>query len=87
MAEPSLLFGGVYPARLPKDMLARLASEHGKALYAKRKITVEPAFGNIKANLRFRRFARRGTAAALSERRLICTIHNLRKLNALRLAT
>jgi transposase len=79
--------GGVDPARLRKDMLDRLASDHGKTLYAKRKITVEPVFGNIKANLRFRRFSRRGTTAALSEWRLICSIHNLRKLHSARLAT
>ncbi len=79
--------GGVDPARLRKDMLDRLASDHGKAIYAKRKITVEPVFGNIKANLRFRRFSRRGTAAALSEWRLICSIHNLRKLHSARLTT
>lgn len=79
--------GGVDPARLRKDMLDRLASDDGKAIYAKRKITVEPVFGNIKANLRFRRFSRRGTAAALSEWRLICSIHNLRKLHTARLTT
>lgn len=79
--------GGVDPARVRKDMLDRLASDHGKALYAKRKITVEPVFGNIKANLRFRRFSRRGAAAALSEWRLVCAVHNLRKLHTAQLAT
>ena len=39
-------------------MLDRLASEDGRSHYAKRKMTVEPVFGNIKANLRFRRFSR-----------------------------
>jgi hypothetical protein len=78
--------GGVDPARVRKNMLDRLASDHGKALYAKRKITVEPVFGNIKANLRFRRFSRRGTTAALSEWRLVCAVHNLRKLHTARLA-
>jgi predicted pyridoxine 5'-phosphate oxidase superfamily flavin-nucleotide-binding protein len=68
------------PARLRKTMLDRLASEEGKARYAKRWFTAEPAFGNIKANLRFRRFARRGQQAALSEWRLICSVHNLLKL-------
>lgn len=77
---------GLDPARVRKDMLDRLDSKHGKAIYAKRKITVEPVFGNIKANLRFRRFTRRGHDAVLSEWRLICSIHNLRKLHAARLA-
>jgi transposase len=72
--------GGADPARVRKDMLERLRSDEGKARYAKRWFTAEPAFGNIKANLRFRRFARRGQRAALSEWRLICSVHNLLKL-------
>jgi transposase len=72
--------GGPDPARVRKDMLERLRSEPGKTRYAKRWFTAEPAFGNIKANLRFRRFSRRGKSAALSEWRLICTVHNLLKL-------
>ena len=69
------------------EMLDRLASDDGKALYAKRKITAEPVFGNIKANLRFRRFSRRSTPAVTSEWRLICSAHNLLKLRTARLAT
>ena len=78
--------GGVDPARLRRQMLARLDSDNGKRLYAKRKITAEPVFGNIKANLRFRRFSRRGSPAALSEWRLICSVHNILKLRNVRLA-
>jgi transposase len=74
--------GAADPARVRKDMLNRLASDHGRTLYAKRWFTAEPAFGNIKANLRFRRFARRGQQATLSEWRLICSVHNLLKLRA-----
>jgi hypothetical protein len=72
--------GGPDPARVRKEMLDRLASEEGKARYAKRWFTAEPAFGNIKSNLRFRRFALRGLSGALSEWRLICSVHNLLKL-------
>lgn len=79
--------GGADPARLRKQMLDRLASDEGKSRYAKRKITVEPVFGNIKANLGFRRFSRRSTPAVLSEWRLICSVHNLLKLRSMRLAT
>ena len=79
--------GGPDPARTRKDMLERLASEEGKQLYAKRWFTAEPVFGNIKANLRFRRFSRRGKRAAASEWRLICSVHNLLKLRTMRLAT
>ena len=72
--------GGPDPARVRKEMLDRMASEDGQARYGKRWSTAEPTFGNIKANLRFRRFARRGQQAALSEWRLICSVHNLLKL-------
>ena len=75
------------PAVIRKRMLMRLDTDDGKRLYAKRKITVEPVFGNIKANLRFRRFSRRGIHAAASEWRLICSVHNLLKLRTARLAT
>ncbi len=78
--------GGSDPARVRKDMLHRLTSDEGKALYAKRWFTAEPAFGNIKANLGFRRFSRRSRPAVMSEWRLICSIHNLLKLRGIRLA-
>ena len=78
--------GGPDPARVRKDMLDRLASEEGRALYAKRWFTAEPAFGNIKANLGFRRFSRRSRPAAASEWRFICAIHNLLKLRSVLLA-
>ncbi|HYA44990.1 MAG TPA: IS1182 family transposase [Acidimicrobiales bacterium] len=78
--------GGPDPARARKEMLSRLASEEGRSLYAKRWSTAEPVFGNIKANLRFRRFSRRGKRAVLSEWRLICSVHNLLKVRAARLA-
>lgn len=77
--------GTADPARLRKAMLDRLASDDGRARYAKRKVTAEPVFGNIKANLRFRRFSRRSMPAALSEWRLVCSVHNLLKLRTARL--
>jgi len=73
------------PSVYRKDMLARLNSDEGRVLYAKRKITVEPVFGNIKANLRCRRFSGRGMQAVNSEWRLICAVHNLLKLRTRRL--
>ncbi len=69
-----------------KEMLDRLESDRGRALYAKRKVTTEPVFGNIKANLRCRRISRRGLSAATSEWRLICVVHNLLKVRTRRLA-
>ncbi|HEX6300950.1 MAG TPA: IS1182 family transposase [Acidimicrobiia bacterium] len=75
------------PAELRVEMEERLASEAGAVAYAKRKTTVEPVFGNLKANLGFRRFSQRGIDAVRSEWRLICTIHNLLKLHRHQLAT
>jgi hypothetical protein len=61
-------------------MLAKLACEAGKACYAKRKETVEPAFGQLKEQQDARRFTRRGLAACTAERKLLCGTHNLLKL-------
>ena len=69
-----------------RHMRDRLDSEDGKALYQRRRVTVEPVFGNIKANLRFRTFSRRGIDAVGSEWRLICSVHNLLKVRQHRLA-
>jgi hypothetical protein len=78
--------GRADPAVLKRQMLDRLATAEGRQTYAKRKITTEPVFGNIKANLRCRRFSGRGLQAALSEWRLICSVHNLLKVRNHRLA-
>lgn len=59
-----------------------LSSEQGHALYAKRKHSIEPVFGQIKANRRLDRFQRRGRAAVRSEWRLIAASHNLLKLHS-----
>lgn len=61
-------------------MDAKLAEPDKAALYRQRAQVIEPVFGNIKANLGYRRFTRRGIAAANSEWRLICASHNLLKL-------
>ena len=77
---------GPDPTQVRAAMERRLASDAGAATYAKRKITVEPVFGNIKANLRFRRFSRRSLTAVSSEWRLICATHNLLKLRTHQMA-
>jgi transposase len=61
-------------------MTAKLASEDGKARYAKRKETVEPVFGQIKHVRGARRFLRRGLQACQAEWKLLCGTHNLLKL-------
>jgi transposase len=61
-------------------MTATLASDDGKACYAKRKETIEPVFGQLKEQQGARRFLRRGLAACEAEWKLLCGTHNLLKL-------
>jgi hypothetical protein len=68
--------GGLY-----QQMRDKLATDRGRELYAQRKITIEPVFGQIKHNRHIDRFMRRGRAAAQSEWRLITATHNLLKLH------
>src|ERR671910_1721524 len=64
--------GGLY------DFMRRvLASERGNELYRRRQATVEPVFGQIKANRRADRFLRRGRSAGRSEWRLLANTHTL----------
>jgi transposase len=61
-------------------MKHRLKTPEGKAVYARRKTTVEPVFGIIKAVMGFRRFMLRGLAAVKGEWRLACLAYNLKRL-------
>jgi len=65
-----------------EQMRAKLKTDRGRKLYAQRKITIEPVFGQIKYNRRIDRFMRRGRAAARSEWRLAAATHNLLKLHS-----
>jgi len=69
------------------EMRRRLLSAEGKALYKKRKQTVEPVFGQIKAARGFRQFLRRGLRNVQSEWAMLCTVHNLLKLHQATLRT
>jgi transposase len=66
--------------QLRAAMTAKLTSDQGKALYGKRKQTIEPVFGQIKDGRGARRFLRRGLAACEAEWKLLCGTHNLLKL-------
>jgi transposase len=68
------------PTVARKTMDDKLSQPDNDALYRKRGVSIEPVFGNIKANLGFRRFALRGLDGVHAEWRLICTVHNLLKL-------
>lgn len=76
----------VDPTVARSAMDARLEEPDNAATYRKRQHTIEPVFGNIKANLGYRRFTRRGLAAVNSEWQLMCSAHNLLKLRQARLA-
>ena len=72
---------------LYQRMRDTLATERGHKLYARRKTTIEPVFGQIKHNRRIDRFMRRGRAAAQSEWRLVTATHNMLKLHSHWIAT
>ena len=71
--------------RIPKGlsgadrMRRRLRTKRGRAIYALRKVTVEPVIGQIKGR-GFRRFSLRGAAGVNGEFQLVCAVHNLVKL-------
>jgi transposase len=73
--------GDIIDPTIARNMMNnKLSQPANAALYRKRSVSIEPVFGNIKANLGFRKFALRGHAGVHSEWRLICTVHNLLKL-------
>ena len=61
------------PLTLQERMAAKVRTPAGKALYARRKVIVEPVFGqDIKEARGFRRFLLRGLATIRGEWRLVC---------------
>lgn len=73
--------GDIIDPTIARNMMdTKLSQPENAALYRKRSVSIEPVFGNIKANLGFRKFSLRGHAGVHSEWRLICTVHNLLKL-------
>ena len=61
----------VSPATPKEKMRAKLGTESGRELYARRKTIVEPVFGPIKEARGFRRFLLRGLAKIRGEWRLV----------------
>jgi transposase len=68
------------PATAKERMAAQVRTPEGKALDARRKVIVEPVFGQIKEARGFRRFLLRGLEKLRGEWRLVCLTHNLLKL-------
>ena len=77
------------PSPCPEDadavtaMQHRLRAPEGKAMYAKRKSTVETVFGIVKEVMGFRRFHLRGFDAAQGEWNLVCMAWNMKRMYAL----
>ena len=65
---------------LKERMRRRLRTKKGQSIYSKRKVVVEPVFGQIKQARGFRQFLLRGVKKVSAEWWLICLTHNLLKL-------
>jgi hypothetical protein len=61
-------------------MQQRLDSADGRARYGQRFGTVEPVFGNLRANKRLDRFTLRGRTKVDAQWKLFCLVHNIEKL-------
>ncbi|WP_367306862.1 IS1182 family transposase [Alicyclobacillus acidocaldarius] len=73
--------GRIPKSYTPKQRMARkLVTKRGRAIYAKRKVIVEPVYGHIKSCLGFDRFSLRGLAKVRGEWSLVAMCHNLLKL-------
>lgn len=64
-------------------MRDKLRTEEGKAIYALRNRTVEPAFGIIKEPMGFRSFSLRGKEKVNGEWTLVCLAYNMKRLHGL----
>jgi hypothetical protein len=68
------------PKTAKERMAAKVRSALGHALYARRKVIVEPVFGHSKEGRGFRRFSFRGLTKIRGEWCLVCLTHNLLKI-------
>jgi transposase len=79
-SQPEPLAGPLDPVT---EMKHRLKTMLGKEIYAKRKSTIEPVFGIIKAVMGFRQFLLRGLQRVAGEWDLVCIAYNLKRMYAL----
>ena len=74
--------GRIPKAATPQQRMRRkLETLAGRAIYARRKVIVEPVFGQIKQAQGFRQFLLRGLRKVQGEWALVCMTHNLLKLH------
>jgi len=67
-------------ATATERMAAQVRTPQGQALSARRKVIVEPVFGQIKGARGFRQFSLRGLEKVNGEWCLLCLTHNLLKI-------
>ena len=73
--------------RIPKDasprqrMARKLKTKKGRAVYARRKVIVEPVFGQMQTVQDAKQLLLRGQEAARAQWRFHCAVHNLLKLH------
>lgn len=73
--------------RIPKDATARqrmarkLKTKKGRAVYARRKVIVEPVFGQMQTVQDAKQLLLRGEQAARAQWRFHCAVHNLLKIH------
>jgi len=68
------------PTTTKERMAAKVRRPAGKAVYARRKVIVEPVCGQSKEVRGFRRFLLRGLKNIRGEWRLVCLTQNLLKI-------
>ena len=68
-------------ATLLERMQRKLQTMAGRAIYARRKVIVEPVFGQIKQRQGFRQFLLRGIQKVRGEWALVCMTHNILKVH------
>ena len=61
-------------------MRRKIDSARGRRMIARRFATVEPVFGNLRANKGLRRFTLRGRTKVDAQWKLYCLVHNIEKL-------
>ena len=80
--EPVAPRGPIPTTATPKQKMARkLRTKTGQAVYARRKVIVEPVFGQMHTLQNAKQLLLRGLDGAKGEWLLLAACHNLRKLN------
>jgi hypothetical protein len=68
------------PEKAAERMKRKIDTDKGREMIARRFATVEPVFGNLRANKKLDRFTLRGRAKVDAQWKLYCLVHNIEKL-------